>query len=398
MRRKLLVHASFFVMLLSSGAIYVSNFFLASALSLNDYGYYALLVTFLSVASSYGLGGFDQAIVRTAREVDGCLKVNSILFFLSILSSFVFGVLAFLYFDSLADGSGLFAAISGFFVSIGLFGYAVGRVKKLFVFAQFSHGGYRITFAICVLVAWVAGAELNAKAIDGLFIISSGVVALFVVVFLLYRVSTSLEGAGAESVLGFAVGYGMSMLLMNIIGYGDRVLIERFFGLESAAAYFFYANIYVFPFSLLQAYVGFKELARYKESFSLGVFHGDMFRALKVFCGVLVLCVLVDFLLTKYFFAGVFDFGVADRVLLIALGGMRIVYGLLSAALGARALPTAIHQVNGITVLAVLSTGGAFWFVDDKTLVWLILCFLTAWIARAMSVYYLVCKQDYRGR
>lgn len=397
MRRKLLGHASFFVMLSSSGAIYVANFFLASALSLNDYGYYALLVTFLSVASSYGLGGFDQAIVRTAREVDGSLQVNSTLFFLSICSSFVFGATAFLYFDSLADGSGVLPAISGFFVSIGLFGYAIGRIRKLFVFAQFSHGGYRIAFAICLLVAWLAGAEINAKVINDLFIMSSGVVALFVVAFLLCRVSTSLVSVGGESVLGFAAGYGISMLLMNIIGYGDRVLVERFFGLESAAAYFFYANVYVFPFSLLQAYVGFKELARYKESFSLGVFHGDLLRALKLFCSVLVLCILLDFLLTEYFFVGVFDFGIAERVLLISLGGMRIVYGLLSAALGARALPAAIHQVNGFTVLAILATGGVFWLVDDKKLVFLILCFLTVWIARAMSVYYLVCKQDCRG-
>src|SRR5690606_25767149 len=46
---------------------------------------------------------------------------------------------------------------------------------------------------------------------------------------------------------------------------GDRLLVENLFTKEEFGDYFYLGTIFLFPFSLLQSYVGFKELVYIKN-------------------------------------------------------------------------------------------------------------------------------------
>lgn len=218
------------------------------------------------------------------------------------------------------------------------------------------------------------------------------IVACYVALFVVRDAELDVRSDLGGAILSFALGYSVSMLLMNAIGFADRFLVERFFGLEVAAVFFFYANIYVFPFALLQGYVGFRELSHYKERFSVGVLHRDLLKSVVLFLVVLVFCIAADFLLTKYFLQGRFELSISERILLACLGGARIIYGSLSAAFGAVASSKAIHRVNLVTLAAGVGALGVFSYPLQGSLAALLACFLFVWLTRAGSIYFLVCK------
>lgn len=385
-------HASFFVMAASAGVLYLVNILLAGLLTEADYGYYALLISFMSVVASFGLGGFDQALVRTAKVLNGRLCVSRYLAVSALISAVLFSVASYAYFRVLGVGNELLALISTLAIALGLFGYGVGRLKRAFVFAQFAHGGHRILLGLGLTLLWLTGEQISVEVIEWVLCGGAVIVACVVAFYVVKHAELDFRSDLGVAVLSFAFGYSVSMLLMNAIGFADRFLVERFFGLEVAAKFFFYANIYVFPFALLQGYVGFRELSHYKERFSLGLLHKDLLKSGVLFSLVLILCIAADFLLTKYFLQGRFEISIIERVLLACLGGARIVYGSLSAAFGAVASSRAIHRVNLVTVSAGIGALGLFVYALPDSLAALMACFLFVWLARASSVYFLVCK------
>jgi len=387
-------HASFFVMLASSVALYASNMFLAGMLSLSEYGYYALIISFLSVASSLSLGGFDQAIVRTAQIDEAGIRANFGLMVGAAGFGGFFAVSSYAYFSFFNMGSAFLVPMSGVFVSIGLFGYGIGRLRRYYVFSQFSHGGYRIFFGCGVFFLWIFGEKLDVVILEYVMFASTLIVAMVVVVVVVFRLQVRRDSSVFTSVAPYAIGYMFSMVLMNAIGFGDRFLVERVLGLQAAAIYFFYANIYIFPFSLLQGYVGFKELSRYREFFSIDVFNNDLMRLFKLFLLFMVGCLAADYALSEYIFPRRFEFTWIDRCLLICLGALRLFYGLLSAAFGALAQPGAIWLVNGITLFALTLVGAGAWILGLEDLSMMLVCFLIVWFVRSISVYIIVCKRQ----
>lgn len=376
----------------SSGALYLVNIALAGILTESDYGYYALLISFMSVVASFGLGGFDQALVRTAKILDGRLCVSRYLVISALISSVLFSVASYAYFGALGVGNELLALMTTIAIALGLFGYGVGRLKKAFVFAQFAHGGHRLLLGLGLAFLWLIGENINVAMIEWVLCGGAVIVACYVALFVVRYAELDVRSDLGGAILSFALGYSVSMLLMNAIGFADRFLVERFFGLEVAAVFFFYANIYVFPFALLQGYVGFRELSHYKERFSVGVLHRDLLKSVVLFLVVLVFCIVADFLLTKYFLQGRFELSIAERILLACLGGARIIYGSLSAAFGAVASSKAIHRVNLVTLIAGVGALGVFSYPLQGSLAALMACFLLVWLARAGSIYFLVCK------
>ena len=60
-------HLAFFVLGFASLSFFIVNILLKETLSLSDYGLYSLLITYLSLISSFGLLGFEQVLLRTTK-------------------------------------------------------------------------------------------------------------------------------------------------------------------------------------------------------------------------------------------------------------------------------------------------------------------------------------------
>ena len=89
----------------------------------------------------------------------------------------------------------------------------------------------------------------------------------------------------------------ISLLTISLLGFGDRFFIESRFGLEILGNYFFFLNIFLFPFSLFQSYIGFKEIVSFKKNFSINLLNYKIINVLKssfIFSLMLIFIFLFD--------------------------------------------------------------------------------------------------------
>lgn len=377
-------HGSFFIMAASAASLYLANIFLSVNLNAHDYGKYAIFISIISIANGFGFFGLDQALVRTSFfSSEKKLVLNSSLIRLAGFASIGFLVCSVLYGVYEVGLPGLSLAISVFATTFGLAGYAYGRVTQAYSFSQFSHGGSRVLFLVSVL----AFTQLNAnyEVVAWCYAIASVGVGVFSIYFF-RKGSFEIKSAKKLDIGSFAVGYFFSMLIMNFIGFADRFVIQNALGLEKAAAFFFYSNIYIYPFSLLASYVGFKELSKYKQGFVMGDLHGDLLKAVRVFCGVALLCCISDYIGSSLLGGFKFSLSLEEKILMLLLGGGRIVYSSLSAVLGAVMEAKALNKVNIMTALAIFIA----WLIlefSEKTVTAILVLFLWVWFARSAAVY-----------
>ena len=73
----------------------------------------------------------------------------------------------------------------------------------------------------------------------------------------------------------------LTLFTISLIGFGDRFFIESRFGLIVLGDYFFYINMFLFPFSLFQTYIGFKEIVSFKKDFQINVLNSKLLFLLK---------------------------------------------------------------------------------------------------------------------
>lgn len=380
-------HISFLVMAASAAALYFSNIFLSVNLGAQDYGKYGLFVSIVAVANGFGFLGLDQALVRTARTSGrDSLMIDRRLFRFALLAGLGFFICATSYGVYGIGLPGLSLGVSVLATILGLAGYAYGRVVRAYGFSQFAHGGARIVFFVCVLL--LSQLNFGYEDVAWCYAASSMTVGLFVV-YVFSKSSFESDLVERSDILSFAVGYFFSMLIMNFIGFADRFVIQDALGLEKAAAFFFYSNIYIYPFSLLASYVGFKELSKYKQSFSMADFHRDLGKSFRVAVGVAVLCCSSDYFGSILLGGFKFSLSLEEKMLMVLLGSGRILYSALSAVLGAVVEAKSLNLVNGFTFLAIACSWIALGFLE-QTVVVILALFVGVWLARSVAVYAVV--------
>lgn len=387
-------HVSFFVMAASAASLYFSNIFLSVSLGAQDYGKYALFISIIAVANGFGFLGLDQALVRTARSSGSdSLVINRRLLRFALLAGLGFVVSATSYGVYGIGLPGVSLGVSVLATILGLAGYAYGRVVRAYGFSQFAHGGARIVFFLCVLL--LSQIKFGYEDVAWCYAVSSVAVGVFVV-YVFSKSRFEADTLERSDIWSFAIGYFFSMLIMNFIGFADRFVIQEALGLEKAAAFFFYSNIYIYPFSLLASYVGFKELSKYKQSFTMADFHRDLGKSFRVAVGVALLCCASDYIGSIVLGGFKFSLSVEEKILMVVLGSGRILYSALSAVLGAVVEAKSLNLVNGFTFLAIACSWVALGF-SEKTMVVILALFVGVWLARSVAVYAVVWHASRRS-
>ena len=60
-------HFSLLVLVLASGAFFLTNIILKEHLSSENYGLYSIFITYISLLSSFGMLGLEQVIMRNSK-------------------------------------------------------------------------------------------------------------------------------------------------------------------------------------------------------------------------------------------------------------------------------------------------------------------------------------------
>ena len=375
---------SFFILAFSAFCFFLINILLKDNLNADDYGLFSIFITYISLLSSFGLLGLEQTFLRVS-TIKSKLEINKQLIMISVFAILIVATFGSYLMLSSYDFNLLFFEI--FIISI-----LVIVVKLLFNFhrliSNFSVSQLTLNFWKISLAMYI-GLEifsLNSISLDKVIylILSSLALSIFSLIALKNRISL-IEKESVFELIKKSFLFFITLFTISLIGYGDRFFIESKFGLAAVGDYFFYINIFLFPFSLFQTYIGFKEIVSFKKKFNLSVLKTKLILIAK-YSFVFSLLLFLFFWLVENF--GIYDLNIRKNIdiilALIFLGNIKILYSLLSAVIGAVADNSMLYNLNFKSIGSILVLAPIIYYFSYSVfltiiyiiILWIIRCFI----------------------
>ena len=377
-------HFSLLILSLASFSFFIINIFLKEQLNSEDYGVYSLLITYISLLSSFGMLGFEQTLLRNSviklkLEIDKALIVPII--FSALLVSLIGSFLMFNNYNLGLDISLIFL-LSLMVILVKLI-YNLYRLSSRFVTSQIALNFWKIALFFVVLFFFFFDYSLSLRDV-----FLSIIVFFFLSLFLFFGLINKvlfISNLDFQQVLKQSALFMLTLFTISLISFGDRFFIESRFGLIVLGDYFFYINMFLFPFSLFQTYIGFKEIVSFKKDFQITVLNSKLLFILKnaIYFSLFLFTTLY---LVDYW--NLYNFNISSNlniiIPLIFLGIIKIAYSLLSAAMGAICSDDMLFEVNVKSVLSILVVIPLIYYFSFNisiTLIfiialWLIRCFI----------------------
>jgi len=386
-------HLSLFILAFGSLCFFLLNILLKGELTAVEYGTYSIFITYISLLSSFGILGFEQTLLRTSKiklklEIEKAIIIPSLL---SIL--FVSGI-------------GSYLMISNYDIQFGNYDmqfaiYILFILSILVVFVKLVFNLYRLRSKFSI-----SQISLNFWKIGLFFIVGYYILFdipfshknLFVNILILFSVSTILilgisnkvvfkKNASILDLIKKSSLFFLTLFTISLISFGDRFFIESKFGLEVLGEYFFYITIFLFPFSLFQAYIGFKEIISFKQNFSKELLQEKLFLVSKYSLFFSIFLFLFIYLVE---YVGLYDLKITTNlkiiIPLILLGNIKVIYSLFSSAIGAIANDNMLKEINIQSIVSIILVL-PFIFIFDDDLSITIIFILTLWVIRCLIWY-----------
>jgi len=312
----------------------------------------SLYLTYLGIVGSFGLLGFDQIFLRLAKLEHNRVSIGRNVFLLLILITFLVPLFFANYFTRYENLHFLPLYLSGISVNAVKLGFNANRLNKKFSLAQVFKRSYKIIFFLgSFLFLFLLNKQVS---IDYLFNIACGILifcGLFS--FISFKRNTKISRANDQKVPQFAVSFIINMALLTLLGYGERILIANKIDEATFGTYFYYLTVFLFPLTLLQEYVGFRELVFFK----LNIDKNKIFKKIYQLIGLGLLTYLFILLIIWIDNGHFLDIDIGRDYMLIAwmclLGLVKLIYGIFSAILGAKGGSKKINIINFSTILLI---------------------------------------------
>jgi len=383
---------SFFVLALSSFSFFILNIILKDNLSADNYGLFSIFISYISLLSSFGMFGFEQTLLRTSK-IKSKLEIEKEIILPALLSIFLSSIIGtFLMLTNYDINMSflLFCSLSFIAIVIKLL-YNLFRLLSSYILSQITLNFWKILLTIIICSAYIIHYKFT---IDFIFntILSLFAISLLFAFFLFKKIDLT-NTIKTTLLLKKSFLFFIALLTISLLAYGDRFFIESRFGLATLGDYFFYLNIFLFPFSLFQTYIGFKEIVTFKNSYSISILNKKISSVFKYSfffsCLLFFIVYLVEFL-------GFYNMNMLsnlDIILpLILLGNIKIIYSLLSSAIGAISNDNMLLNVNLKSIISLLIICPLMYFYSFNLLLTIIFIIIL-WIFRCIIWYYQLIKQ-----
>lgn len=374
-------HFSLVIMGLGALGIFFTNVGLKSILSDYEYYDYSVIVTVLSLIASFGALGLDQVFLRLSRVNGKVLYFDEKLVPIAILNTLITSFVSYVYLIHIIE-----VGVNGFLIFILCFSsilimlfYNLTRLSSLFVVSQLIQNSWKILFGAMMVALF-----FNENLYYYFFTICCVFIVLVLIISILYlRKKIKFKRINKytnKEVFSFSFHFFLALLTVSFLSQGDRILVERIFTESDFGDYFYLATLFLFPFSLFQSYIGFKELVYIKNG------PINIVKKLKtIIYGSLLFSVVLCFsvaLLAKYNFINL-DVQSNKWIIFIFLiiGNIKMIYSLFSAVIGAKATLKEIKVMNIIFISISFFILVVSWrFIE--TLEALIATFSILWLTR----------------
>jgi len=383
---------SFFVLALSSFSFFILNIILKDNLSPDDYGLFSIFISYISLLSSFGMFGFEQTILRTSK-IKSNLEIEKEIILPALLSIFLSSIIGTFLMLSNYDinMSFLLFCLLSFIVITTKLLYNLFRLLSSYILSQITLNFWKILLTIIICSTYVIHYKFTIDFIFNTVLLLFAISLLFA--FFLYKKIDLTNTIKTTLLLRKSFLFFIALLTISLLGYGDRFFIESRFGLATLGDYFFYLNVFLFPFSLFQTYIGFKEIVTFKKSYSISILNKKISSVFKY--SFFFSCVLF-FIIYLVEFLGFYNMNMLsnlDIILpLILLGNVKIIYSLLSSAIGAISDDNMLLRVNLKSIISLLIICPLIYFYSFNLLLTIIFIIIL-WVFRCIIWYYQLIKQ-----
>lgn len=382
---------------ISAFCVFFANILLKEVLNPVEYGVYSIVVTYISLVSSFGLLGFEQVFLRiTDNFSKNVLKTNKSLFYVILLVWVLFAFVCTFSLKKYFLEERINISLLYFFtlgVSVSMLLFNVFRINSNFFIAQLVGNYWKIIlFIICCFFFFNRVDDVNflIEILCFTFIVFS-IISFFLVK---KKIKIQLDKPySIKDILYFGSQFFISLLTLSLISQGDKLFVEKLFGLDELGKYFYISNLFIFPFSLLQSYVGFKELVTFKKKFSKNVLFQKI-KSINLYgLGLAIILFVFVFLINE---SGLISVNIFDNLELIiaflSVGLIKLNYSLISSVFGAVGEIKSIIRANAqsliISLLLLLLC-----YNKIESLFHVALVILALWIIRVVVWSYNVYKQ-----
>ena len=378
---KLKSHYSLGIMAFGSFSVFFANLLFKESLNLEHYYNYSILIVFIALMNSFGLFGLEQVFVRITTIKNGVLEVSK----KNIQAISLFTILNAALFSWILKTNYQFSehflilTLMSFAVIWLLFFYNLFRLNSQFVIAQIASNSWKVFLGIAVIIS--SAFKLNPtfhQLFIGLLIV---LLACSIYCYLLAKniriVYKDLMSVKEISKLSFQ--FFISLLTLSFIAQSDKLIVDKIFGAEEFVNYFFLANLFLFPFSFIQSYIGFKEIVVMKgeKPYPLWANTLKVFLFAIVFAIVLVVMVslLIDLGLLKISFAK----NQSIILLFLSTGILRLVYAIYSAYFSCFASVQILRKANLVSIVVIsIIVATVFKYTDSTADLAFFLCAIWA--------------------
>lgn len=398
MRRRFLYdfvrrHISLVVLVLAGVSHFCLTIYLRANLSAVSFGHVSMFFTVLAMMWSFGLLGSEQSFLRHARLVNSTQIAISPQLIRYLITSALVGAIGFsislYHYAPLGRWSLAYLPFSLSLLFV-LFLYNYFRLRQTFFWSQCYAGAWKLLLPL-VLIPLARFQEISYEAVVLSVMVIVGCAAGIGFIHVRTSAKPVVDRCQQPALLSLTAQFLISLLLLSILETADRLLVEHLFGIVVAGTYFYYLSVALFPFSFLQSYLGFRELPAFKGSFTLALVHRKLCGALMLGIALGLVILLLVVCADKF---AVLPRRVAldDHALLyplIATGLIRVLYSILSAAMGARAEARIIWRINISTMVGLLALAvGLLIFRSLVTPVLVAYAFFLIYVFRAIVSYW----------
>lgn len=391
-------HTSFSVIVMGAVAVFLVNIIFKVVLTPVQYGEYSLFISYIQLLGTFGLLGFEQVFLRISEAVDNRkIRTSKKLITIILFIWAIFGLLSsisFMSFFSSLDVNSIYIIICTLSVTASIFLYNVFRLNSSFLISQFMLNNWKFVLMLLAIVG-VYIYKIDLESFIKLFSYFLLLLLILQSYFTFKRIHFEYSIVEVpKKIYSFALNFFIAMFTISIISFWDRFFIKVNFGAVELGEYFFLATIFIFPFSLLQGYIGFKELVFYKNQSSeikigrklvmlnfLGVLFG----------GFLVICSIISnqFEIIPYI-------NIKNNTMIVIIfiftGILKLNYSLFSAILGARGEVITIRKANVQSIVSIFAILFLFYPKLDK-LEYIAFIVLLFWLSRIFIWKYNIMKQ-----
>jgi len=387
LKRYFFEHASLIFVILGACSLFACNILMKEILSPALYGQFSVFITYCSLIYVFGMFGLEQVFLRFSKACNNTIKTQKTQFLLIIpvilLLPTITTILFKKYYSEIIIDTGLL-----FYCSLGLVGsmflFTVFRLNSNFVLSQIMSNGWKIGMFILSILYF-----LFHKSDFNFFITTVAIIIIIIFLIFLFYALKSIniqfnDEVSNRDLIESSLHFFISIASFSLLIFCDRIIVEHKYNFVVFGNFFYLCNFFLAPFSILQNYIGFKQLIFFKSKFNKNYLVSFSKKIILLGTG-LALSLFFIAVFLNYFKLLNFQFDTYNVVILLLLftGVVRLYSSSIGAAFEAKTSITTLRRSNFlITFITILILTITFFFVDSIEII--LFNIIILWVLRSV--------------